>query len=151
MHDSQDPDDAPRLPADFSVEDILRTPLSAREPASLSAGGARVDPVQEAAAALWELDFALQELAWFRREDVDERPLLQSVARQLTTATLLVERFPLQHLPLPADLSEALSERFERLSDALEDLPVGWSGHEDLARAHVHLRGSLERRNVDVA
>lgn len=151
MHDHpQDPDDAPRLPADFTVEDILRTPARPGEPTSLPAGGARVDPAQEATAALWELDFAIQELAWFRREGVDERPLLQSVARQLTTATVLVERFPLQYLPLPVELSVALSERFERLSDALEDLPAGWSGHEDLARAHAHLRGSLERRDVDV-
>lgn len=150
MSDPLDPHDAPRLPAHFSIDDILRAPSEAREPAPLPVGGARVEPAQEARAALWELDFALQELDWFRREGVDERALLQSVARQITTATTHVERFPLQSLPMPADLSEALARRFERLSDALADLPPGWTGHEDLVRAHSRLQSNLDRRGVDV-
>jgi hypothetical protein len=150
MSDPLDPRDAPRLPADFSIDDILRVPAEAREPAPPPVCGARVEPAQEARAALWELDFAVQELAWFRREGVDERPLLQSVARQITTATMHVERFPLQSLPMPADLSEALAERFERLSDALADLPPGWFGHEDLGRARSRLQSNLDRRGVDV-
>lgn len=135
------------MPADFSVEDILRAPLGAREPPPRPEP---VQPDQEARAALWELDFAIQELEWFRREGVDERPLLQSVARQIVTGTVHVEHFPLERLPLPEDLNDALADRFLRLTEALEDLPPGWVGHEDLARAHSCLRNSLERRGVEV-
>jgi hypothetical protein len=146
VSDPHDPGNVPRLPADFSVEDILRVPAAAREPAAPP----RVEPDQEARAALWELDFALQELHWFRRKGVDEQPLLQSVARQIAVATAHVGRFPLPALPMPADLSDALADRFARLSDALEDLPPGWSGHEDLVQAHSRLRSALDQRDVDV-
>lgn len=148
MSDCDDPGEPRHLPADFSVEDILRAPLEAREPAPSRPGGSPVAPDQLARAALWELDFALQELEWFRREGVEERPLLQSVARQIVTGTVHVERFPIDDLPMPEDLEEALADRFARLGDALEDLPPGWAGHEDLRQAYSCLRSSLERRGV---
>lgn len=147
VSDSDDSRHGPRLPADFSVDDILRAPLGASEPVP---GGLPVGADQEARAALWELDFALQELTWFRHEGVDEGPLLQSVARQIVRGAVQVERFPLEQLPLPDDLNEALAERFARLSDALEELPSGWVGHEDVVRAHSCLRNSLECRDVQV-
>lgn len=147
---SESDDQARRLPEDFSVEDILRTPVEAREPAAPPSGAVPIEPDQEARAALWEFDFALQELDWLRREGVDERRLLQSVAHQIATATAHIESFPLELLPMPEDLVEALADRFARISDALEDLPPGWIGHEDLMLAHGRLRSNLERRGVDV-
>lgn len=147
MDGSSDPSDEPRLPADFSVQDILGAPLEAREPGERAPA---VAPEQEAKAALWELDFALQELEWLRLREVSERPLLQSVARQIVLGARHVETFPVALLPLPDALREELAERFERLGDALDELPPGWAGHEDLLGAHARLRAGLRERGVDV-
>ena len=129
------------------MQDLLNAPLLAREPGERSPA---VAPEQEARAALWELDFALQELEWLRRDDVRERPLLQSVARQIALGARHVEAFPVSLLPLPDGLRDELADRLERLDDALGDLPPGWAGHEDLLAAHARLRTGLAARGVDV-
>jgi hypothetical protein len=135
--------DDPELPDDFTVEDILRAPLE-------SGRASAIDPAREARGALWELDFALQQLAWFQREGVQERPLLESIAQQLTYGTRSVERFPTGAPGLPAELAMELAERFARLTEALDALPPGWAGHEDLLLAHARLRTSLGQRGVDL-
>lgn len=145
-----DPSEQPELPADFSVEDILRAPLRAREPEEALAAALRRSE-DEVRSALWELDFALQELEWLRRGAVGEGQLVRSIASQIACTARNVERFPLDHLPLPEDLCEELAERFARLTEAIGDMPAEWAGHEDIAAAHERLRVHLERRGVDVA
>lgn len=142
-----DPSDDPGLPRDFSVRDILGAPLEAREP---EVRRPVVAPEQQARAALWELDFALQELDWLRRGEVREQQLVESVARQIALGARHVEAYPLGLLPLPGDLRAQLADRFSRLADALDDLAPGWRSHEDLTGAHERLRAGLEQRGVDV-
>lgn len=147
MSDARDPDDDPGLPPDFTVEDILGAPLEAHEPGERAPA---VAPEQEARAALWELDFALQELEWLRRGEVREQPLVESVARQIALGARHVAAFPVGLGPLPDELRWELGDRFARLVEALDGLPAGWDTHEDVVAAHEQLRSELERRGVDV-
>lgn len=146
QHDSSD---QPELPADFSVEDILRAPLRARDPEEALAAALRQSE-DEVRSALWELDFAVQELEWLRRGAVREEQLVRSIVSQIVYSARNVERFPLDHLPLPEDLCEELSERFARLTEAIGDMPAESTGHDDIAAAHERLRAHLELRGVDV-
>jgi hypothetical protein len=134
----------PRLPDDFSVEDIVRAGRPETPPPP------RVAPADEARGALWEMDFAIQQLGWFERTGVRAPMLARSVANQLLTTARNVERFPVAWLPLPDDLRHELGERFARLSDALSGLPDEWADHAEIVAAHERLRARLEERGVDV-
>jgi hypothetical protein len=136
-------DDAVRPPDDFTVEDILRAPPPPAEPGP-------EELAREARSALWELDFALQEIDWLRREGVREGRLVRSIISQIQYGTRHLGRFPAAPGPLPDDLCEELRERFARLTEELEALPTGWVGHEDLLGAHARLRAVLERRGVEL-
>jgi hypothetical protein len=143
-----DPGNEQRPPADFSVEDILRAPRWGREPDEAAA--ARRQHVSEARAALWELDFALQELEWLRRGAAREALLVRSIASQIDRTAGGLAGFPPDDLPLPDDLREALAERFARLAEAIRDLPDEWVDDEAIAAARDRLRAHLEVRGVDV-
>jgi hypothetical protein len=147
-------DEEPRLPREFDVEDILSAPLEAREPEGDEGArrppSPRVAPEQEARAALWELDFALQELDWLQHGQVHEHAMIQSIVSQILYAVRNVSGFPVDDLPMPDDLNDELAERFGRLTEAIEDLPSEWADHEDVHAAHARLRSQLALRGVEV-
>lgn len=136
-------DDALRPPADFTVEDILRAARPPAEP-----GPEELE--REARSALWELDFALQEIEWLRREGVREGALMRSIISQIRYGTRHLGRFPAAPGALPDELREELGERFARLTEELDALPDSWAAHEDLLAALAQLRAALERRGVEL-
>jgi len=136
----------PRLPDDFGVEDILAAPRLAREPSAT-----RVDPGAEARAALWEIDFALQQLEWLAHASpIREDDVVASVAAQIDYATRNVTRFPVDDLPLPEELAEELADRFRWLSDAIDRMPEEWARDERVRTAQERLHSQLALRDVDV-
>lgn len=136
-----DDDDAVRPPDDFTVEDILRAARAGPGPDELA---------RDARSALWELDFALQEIDWLRREGVREGTLVRSIVCQIRYGARQLGRFSAAPGRLPDDLCDELGERFARLTDELDALPPGWAGHEDLRGALEQLRAGLERCGVEL-
>lgn len=134
-------DDDLRPPEDFTVEDILRAAPARPGPARLA---------REARSALWELDFALQEIDWLRREGVREGTLVRSIVCQIRYGARHLGHFSAAPGQLPGDLCDELSERFARLTNELDALPPGWAGHEDLRGALAQLRAGLERCGVEL-
>jgi hypothetical protein len=154
--------DEPRLPDDFTVEDLVGAPLdpSARHPAEPWREPPEEEPpegepaedraAREARGALWEIDFALQELEWLGRGVARGEQLVQSIVSQILYAVQSVERAPPAEEVLPDELRGQLADRFESLTDAIERMPEEWSGHPGVTSAHERLRSGLERRGVDV-
>jgi hypothetical protein len=132
---------------EISVDAILRAPMAASDPEQDIVAG-RV--AEDARSALWELDFALQELEWLAHESAREGPLLASIVSQMIYSARHVERFPVWRLGLPDDLAGDLAERVARLDQAIEELPEHLAADRDLVAAHERLRGSLRLRGVDV-
>jgi hypothetical protein len=132
---------------EISVDAILRAPMAASDPEQDIVSG-RV--AEDARSAIWELDFALQELEWLTHESAREGPLLASIVSQLIYSARNVERFPVWRLGLPDDLAGELAERVARLDQAIEELPEQLAADQELVAAHERLRGSLRLRGVDV-
>lgn len=144
---ARDPRSHPRLPADFSVEDILAAPVEADD--CRGNRDAR-QPEREVRAAVWELDFALQELDWLRQGGAHEAQLVQSIIAQLAYTACYVERFPVSAILLPEDLCDELADRFARLTEAIDVMPSPWSDHDDLREARLRLGTGLKLRGVNV-
>lgn len=159
IHDDADQTAEPLV---LTVDDIL----DARPTGSAVEGDADADvhaavevqrdrAEREAQTALWDLEFALEQLRWLEQTDWSDRRadadlnLLDSVAGQVQRAGQRLARTPAVEGLVPDELLMQLRDAYWRLTGTMDRLPRRWSGRADLGRHCDRLRDALRARGVD--
>lgn len=151
--DAEDADNVATSRA-LTVDDIVHAGEGA--PLQEAIGGARGRAARAAQAALSELEFALEELAWLERTDWkhrgqgDDLLLVRSIAKQLESSIAHLGRVPTTTQSLSDELLDKLGELFGHLRRAVDRLSTDWADHGQLPQLCGELGDELAARGAKI-